>query len=78
VEDSILIRLPRRDWALCAVEDLRTEGCRGVLADSADGDGQWAIQVIGPEEKIAMMRYEINLAANRICWETFVNEMALV
>jgi hypothetical protein len=77
VDDSIVIHLPRRDWAISALDDLRGEGCRGVLVGGPDCDGQWALQVTGPAEKIAMMRYEMNLDANRICWEQYINGLAL-
>ncbi|MFN2463728.1 MAG: hypothetical protein ABR573_07495 [Candidatus Dormibacteria bacterium] len=77
VEDSIDIRLPRRDWGLAAAQDLRSEGCRATLAECADCDGLWVLRVCGPERKIAMMRYELNLAGNRVCWESFINGMHL-
>ncbi len=78
VEDTIVVRLPRHDWALCAIGDLQAEGLRATLLDGPDCDGQWPLEVTGPAKTIAIMRYEMNVDANRICWESFVNSLALV
>ena len=77
VDDNIVIRVPRRDWAEVAISDLATEGCRAELLDGPDPDGQWSLMITGPAETIAIMRYELNADSNRVCWETFVNGLAL-
>ncbi|HEV3231623.1 MAG TPA: hypothetical protein VG245_05155 [Candidatus Dormibacteraeota bacterium] len=76
MEDSIVVNLPRRDWAERAAEDLRAEGCRADLL-GPDGDGHWPIRVTGAAATIALMRYQLHLPENRVCWETFVNSCAV-
>ena len=74
MDDSIVIKVPTRPWALCAIKDLEREGLTAVLLDRQDADGLYQLQVSGCAETISVMRYELHVAENRVCWETFVNE----
>lgn len=70
--DSIRVPVASREWALCAVEDLRREGLTAEL-DGQDADGLWQVRVEGPAGTIAEIRYGLQLPRARVCWETFVN-----
>jgi hypothetical protein len=73
VQDSIVVRLPDRQWALCAIDDLATEGCHARLLPERDADGLWQLHVSGPCELIDQIRFELHVPEVRVCWETFVN-----
>jgi hypothetical protein len=73
VDDSIVIKIPTREWALCAIEDLAAEGVRAELLDWTDEAGLHQVRVSGCAESINAIRYELHIAENRVCWESFVN-----
>jgi len=74
MEDSVIVRFPRRDWALSAVQELRREGCRAELIEPYPGDTSWGLLVSGPAEAIEVLRAETRPCLSDVCWETFVNE----
>jgi hypothetical protein len=73
VDDSIVIKIPTREWALCAIDDLAAEGIQAELLDQTDDAGLHQLLVCGCEESINVIRYELHIAENRVCWESFVN-----
>ena len=73
MEDSIVIKVPTRPWALCAIDDLAAEGLTAVLLDCTDDAGLYQLHVSGCSERINVIRYELHVAENRVCWESFVN-----
>jgi len=70
--DSVVVPVPSREWALCAIEDLRREGLFADL-DGQDANGMWQVRVEGPAGTIAEIRYGLQPPRARVCWETFVN-----
>jgi len=70
--DSIVVPVTSREWALCAVDDLRAEGLTAELVGQ-DVDGRWQVRVEGPAGTIAEIRYGLQAPRGRVCWESFVN-----
>ena len=73
--DEVVVRLPSREWAECAVEDLATEGCQAVVEPVPAADGTWALRITGPADKIAEIRYATQVPACRVDWAEFVNSV---
>ena len=74
LDDRIVVKIPTRPWAVSAVDDLIAEGVKAKLLDCQDAAGLYQVEVSGCPESIALIRYELHIAENRVCWETFVNE----
>lgn len=70
--DTIIVKIPSREWALCAVGDLATEGLTAELLDDTDA-GQYQLRISGPFETIDEIRRELHASQTRVCWESFVN-----
>ncbi|MEA2682247.1 MAG: hypothetical protein QOK05_575 [Chloroflexota bacterium] len=73
MDDWIIVKVPTRPWALCAIDDLAAEGLKAELLDCTDEAGLYQLRVSGCAESINLIRYELHAPENRICWETFVN-----
>jgi hypothetical protein len=70
--DTIVVPIPSRDWALCAIEDLRWEGLSAEL-DGQNARGSWLVRIEGPSETIAVIRHSLQPPGAPVCWEAFVN-----
>jgi hypothetical protein len=70
--DSIVVPIPSRDWALCAIEDLRREGLSAEL-DGRNPLGSWLVRIEGPVGTIAEIRFSLHPPPEPVCWEAFVN-----
>ena len=70
--DSIVVPIPTRDWALCAIEDLHREGLTAEL-EGRNAVGSWLIRIDGPAETIAEIRHSLHPPPEPVCWEAFVN-----
>jgi len=70
--DTIVVPIPSRDWALCAIEDLRREGLFAEL-EGQNARGSWLVRIEGPSEFIAEIRYSLQPPGAPVCWEAFVN-----
>jgi len=70
--DSIVVPIPSRDWALCAIEDLCREGLSAEL-EGQNARGSWLVRIEGPAGTIAEIRYSIQPRGAPVCWEAFVN-----
>ena len=57
-----IIKLPSRDWAECAAEDLRCAGYRAIV--QPDPDGTWMLVARGTEEQILRFKYGMAAAAD--------------
>lgn len=64
--------IPSREWALCAIEDLRREGFSADLVGQ-DARGSYLVRIEGPAESIAEIRYGLQPRGAAVCWEAFVN-----
>jgi hypothetical protein len=62
-----------RDWALCAIEDLRREGLTAEL-EGRNALGSWLVRIEGPAGTIAEIRYSLHPRPEPVCWEGFVND----
>ena len=74
--DTIVIKLPSREWAMCAIDDLATEGLDAELLDTIDADGLYQLRISGPFETIDVIRSGLESELHpptRVCWESFVN-----
>jgi hypothetical protein len=67
-----VVPIPSRNWALCAVEDLRREGLSAEL-EGQDARGSWLVRIEGPAGSIAEIRYSLQPRGAPVCWEAFVN-----
>ncbi|MFY9615655.1 MAG: hypothetical protein WAT58_09685 [Candidatus Dormiibacterota bacterium] len=74
MRDRVVIRIPSREWAVDAIDDLRCEGFVATLLEPESCDGPWRLLVEGPAEKIACMRQAAHGPIQPFCWETFVNQ----
>ena len=70
--DRIVVPLPSRDWALCAIEDLRREGLTAEL-EGRNTLGSWLVRIEGPAGTIAEIRHSLHPPPEPVCWEAFVN-----
>jgi hypothetical protein len=70
--DSIVVPIPSRDWALCAIEDLRREGLTAEL-DGRNALGSWLVRIEGPAGTIAEIRHSLQPPPESVCWEALVN-----
>jgi hypothetical protein len=70
--DSVVVPIPSRDWALCAIEDLRREGLSAELVGQ-NARGSWLVGIDGPAESIAEIRYSLQPRGAPAAWEAFVN-----
>ena len=70
--DSIVVPIPSRDWALCAIEDLRREGMSAELVGQ-NARGSWLVSIEGPAGSIAEIRDSLQPRSEPVCWEAFVN-----
>jgi hypothetical protein len=70
--DSIVVPIPSRNWALCAIEDLRGEGLSAEL-EGQNARGSWLVRIEGPAGSMAEIRYSLQPRSEPVCWETFVN-----
>lgn len=70
--DSIVVPIPSRDWALCAIEDLRREGLSAELVGQ-NARGSWLVRIEGPAGSIAEIRYSLQPRGEPVRWEAFVN-----
>ena len=64
--------IPSRDWALCAIEDLRREGLSAELVGQNERGG-WLVRIEGPAPSIAEIRHSLQPRDEPVCWEAFVN-----
>jgi hypothetical protein len=71
--DSIEVPIPSRDWALCAIEDLRREGLSAELAGQ-NARGSWLVRIAGPAGTIAEIRCSLHPPREPVRWESFVND----
>ncbi len=67
-----MVPIPSRDWALCAIEDLRREGLSAELVGKNERDS-WLVRIEGPARSIAQIRYSLHGTGESVCWEAFVN-----
>ncbi len=67
-----MVPIPSRDWALCAIEDLRREGLSAEL-EGQNARGSWLVRIEGPAGSIAEIRYSLQPRGAPVCWEAFVN-----
>ena len=67
-----MVPIPSRDWALCAIEDLRREGLAAEL-EGRNALGSWLVRIEGPAGTIAEIRYSLDPPPEPVCWEAFVN-----
>lgn len=76
--DQTVVRLPNREWAVCAVQDLTAAGCRAELLPEPDALGHWLVLVRGSREQIDAIRQVVEFARppSRFSWETFVNDLS--
>jgi hypothetical protein len=70
--DSIVVPIPSRDWALCAIEDLRREGLTAEL-EGRNALGSWLVRIEGPDGTIAEIRDSLHPPPEPVRWEAFVN-----
>ncbi len=42
--ESVVVPIPSREWALCAMEDLRREGLSAEL-EGQDARGSWLVRI---------------------------------
>jgi hypothetical protein len=70
--DSVVVPIPSREWALCAIEDLRREGLSAEL-EGLNARGSWLVRIEGPAGSIAEIRYSLQPRGESVCWEAFVN-----
>jgi hypothetical protein len=70
--DSIVVPIPSRAWALCAIEDLRREGMSAELVGQ-NARSSWLVRIEGPAGSIAEIRFSLQPRAEPVCWEAFVN-----
>jgi hypothetical protein len=66
------VPIPSRDWALCAIDDLRLEGLTAEL-EGRNALGSWLVRIEGPAGTIAEIRDSLQPPPEPVCWETFVN-----
>jgi hypothetical protein len=67
-----VVPIPSREWALCAIEDLRREGLSAEL-EGQNARGSWLVRIEGPAGSIAEIRYGIQPRGEPVCWEAFIN-----
>jgi len=67
-----VVPIPFRDWALCAIDDLRREGLLAELEGQNDR-GSWLVRIEGAAGTIAEIRYSLQPRGAPVCWESFVN-----
>jgi hypothetical protein len=67
--DSIVVPIPSRDWALCAIDDLRREGMSAQLVGQ-NASGSWLVKIEGPARSIAEIRSSLQPPGERVSWET--------
>jgi hypothetical protein len=70
--DSIVVPIPSRDWALCAIEDLRREGMSAELVGQ-NARGRWLVRIEGPAGSIAEIRFSLRPRSEPVSWESIVN-----
>ena len=71
--DSVVVPVPSREWAVCAIEDLRREGLSAELRGQ-DAGGLWLVRIEGPAGTVAEIRCGLQPPRPLVCWETFVND----
>jgi hypothetical protein len=67
-----VVPIPSRDWALCAIADLRLEGLSAELVGQ-NARGSWLVRIEGSAGLVAEIRYSLQQRAASVCWEDFVN-----
>ena len=67
-----MVPIPSREWALCAIEDLRREGLSAEL-EGQDARGSWLVRIEGPAGSIEEIRRGLQPRGAPVCWEAFVN-----
>jgi hypothetical protein len=70
--DRVVVPVPSREWALCAIEDLRREGMTAEL-DGEDAGGCWRVKIEGSEVSIAEIRSALRRPREAVSWDAFVN-----
>jgi hypothetical protein len=70
--DRIVVPIPNRDWALCALEDLRREDMSAELV-GRNARGYWLVMIEGPAASIAEIRHTLQPRSEPVGWEAFVN-----
>lgn len=70
--DTIVVPIPSKDWALCAIEDLHREDMSAELVGQ-NARGSWLVRIEGPAGSIAEIRYSLQPRSEPVCWEAFVN-----
>ncbi|HEV3233585.1 MAG TPA: hypothetical protein VG329_03450 [Candidatus Dormibacteraeota bacterium] len=76
MRERVVLRIPTREWAVDAIDDLRGEGFEATLLDPDTCDGPWRLLVEGPADMIARMRQAVHGPIQPFCWETWVNQSA--
>ncbi len=71
-ELRVLFRVPRREWADSAIEELAEEGCRAEVLQGPDCEGCWTLLVTGPEDEVRSIRDALGAHATPFCWEAFL------
>jgi hypothetical protein len=66
------VPIPSRDWALCAIEDLRREGLSAELVGE-NARGSWLVRIEGSAGSISEIRRSLQPQGETVCWEAFVN-----
>jgi hypothetical protein len=66
------VPIPSRDWALCAIEDLRREGMSAELVGQ-NARGSWLVRIEGPAGSIAEIRYSLQPPCDPVAWDAFIN-----
>ena len=69
--ESVVVPIPSREWALCAMEDLRREGLSAEL-EGQDARGRWLVRIEGPAGSIGEIRCGLQPRGAPVCWEAFV------
>jgi hypothetical protein len=67
-----VVPIPSRDWALCAIEDLRREGLSAELVGQ-NARGSWLVRIDGSAGLIAEIRCSLQPQGEPVSWEAFVN-----
>lgn len=70
---SVLLRLPRREWAEAVIVDLAGEGCAAELLPGPDREGCWTLLVTGPAAQVRQIRGAASGHGVEFCWNRFLN-----
>ncbi len=74
MEHLTAVRIPGREWARAAVEDLAGSGCRAALWGGPDPEGCFTVLIRGPLSRVMALR-QASEPGTRLCWVTLVNQV---